>query len=232
MQLQYLPQLPGNFLKLNFNIMGTINKGILGGFSGKVGTVVGGSWKGIDYMRSKGNKRNNNPSEAQLAQQLKFALAIKFVTSMTGLVSLTFNRYAVKKTGVNSCLSYTLKNAVTGTYPVYALSFPDVLVSRGDLPNVLGPTIVMGAGGILTYAWTDNSGVGDAKVTDKAVLAAYCADLNQCVYSTGSAQRDALTDSLNLAAFTGKEVQTYIGFISENGLSVASSTYTGAVMVS
>jgi len=25
--------------------MGTINKGILGGFSGKVGTVIGGTWK-------------------------------------------------------------------------------------------------------------------------------------------------------------------------------------------
>ena len=32
--------------------MGTISKGILGGFSGKVGTVIGGNWKGIDYMRS------------------------------------------------------------------------------------------------------------------------------------------------------------------------------------
>lgn len=32
--------------------MGTIKQGILGGFSGKVGTVVGGTWKGISYMRS------------------------------------------------------------------------------------------------------------------------------------------------------------------------------------
>ncbi len=32
--------------------MGTISKGILGGFSGTVGTVIGGSWKGIEYMRS------------------------------------------------------------------------------------------------------------------------------------------------------------------------------------
>ena len=31
--------------------MGKINQGILGGFSGKVGTVVGGSWKGTAYMR-------------------------------------------------------------------------------------------------------------------------------------------------------------------------------------
>ena len=34
---------------LNQKNMGTISKGILGGFSGTVGTVIGGSWKGIDY---------------------------------------------------------------------------------------------------------------------------------------------------------------------------------------
>src|SRR5690606_508733 len=32
--------------------MGIIKQGILGGFSGKVGNVVGASWKGIDYIRS------------------------------------------------------------------------------------------------------------------------------------------------------------------------------------
>jgi hypothetical protein len=32
--------------------MGIVKKGILGGFSGKVGAVVDGSWKGISYMRS------------------------------------------------------------------------------------------------------------------------------------------------------------------------------------
>jgi len=32
--------------------MGSIRKGILGGFAGKVGTVVGISWKGGSYMRS------------------------------------------------------------------------------------------------------------------------------------------------------------------------------------
>ena len=31
--------------------MGRIKQGILGGFSGKVGTVVGASWKGKAYMR-------------------------------------------------------------------------------------------------------------------------------------------------------------------------------------
>ena len=32
--------------------MGTIKQGILGGFSGKVGTVVGSTWKSVHYMRA------------------------------------------------------------------------------------------------------------------------------------------------------------------------------------
>lgn len=154
--------------------MGTINKGILGGFSGKVGTVIGGTWKGIDYMRSKSNKTNFKPSEAQLAQQLKFGLSIRFVQSMSGLVEFSFRNFAIKQTGINSALSYTLKNAVAGIYPTYNIVYSDVLVSRGDLPNALAPSVVSGAGSILTFIWMDNSGVGVAKATDKAILAAYC----------------------------------------------------------
>ncbi len=32
--------------------MGTFNKGILGGFSGKVGNVIVSNWKGKDVVRS------------------------------------------------------------------------------------------------------------------------------------------------------------------------------------
>ena len=212
--------------------MGTFSKGILGGFSGKVGNVVGGNWKGIDYMRSKSSFKNLNPSEAQLAQQIKFGMCIRFVQSMSGLLELSFNNFAVKKTGVNSALSYTLKNAVTGTYPVFSIDYAAALVSRGDLPNVLAPSIVMGAGSLLVFSWTDNTGVGVAKATDKAMPAAYCPELNQTIFITSGADRNAITETLNLASFSGKTVQTYLGFISEDGKNVASSIYTGAVLVS
>lgn len=213
--------------------MGIISKGILGGFSGKVGTVVGGNWKGIDYMRSKGNgSRNANPTQAQHAQQLKFALSMRLLQTMSALLAISFRHFAVKKTGINSALSYTLKNAIAGTYPNFSISYPDLLVSRGDLPNVLAPTATMGAGGVLTYAWTDNSGVGIAKATDKAILVAYCPELNQTIYTTGSADRSVLTDTLLLAPFTGRQVETYIGFISESNLNVAASIYTGQHTVS
>ena len=40
--------------------MATFNKGILGGFNGKLGTVVGTSWKGISIMRSQGHRKSGN----------------------------------------------------------------------------------------------------------------------------------------------------------------------------
>lgn len=57
-------------------IMGTINQGITGGFSGKVGTVVGGNWNGIDYMRSKESGRSDAKSNAQLNQRAKFLTVV------------------------------------------------------------------------------------------------------------------------------------------------------------
>lgn len=46
--------------------MAIINKGILGPVSGTVGTVIGGSWKGISYIRSQSTSRRTNFSQAQL----------------------------------------------------------------------------------------------------------------------------------------------------------------------
>src|SRR5665811_1743364 len=124
--------------------MGTINKGILGGFSGKVGTVVGGTWKGIDYMRIKSNRRNFVPSQKQLEQEAKFSLMMRFLQPLAALLKITFNDFAVKKTGMNSAFAYNLENAITGTYPNFTIAYANVLVSRGDLPNALGPTVTSG----------------------------------------------------------------------------------------
>ena len=52
---------------------------------------------------------------------------------------ITFNNFAVKQTGMNSAFSYNIENAVAGTYPNYTIAYANVLVGRGDLPNVLGP---------------------------------------------------------------------------------------------
>ena len=51
--------------------MGKISQGILGGVSGKVGNVVGGSWKGIDYLKIMPASVANPQTPAQMDQRSK-----------------------------------------------------------------------------------------------------------------------------------------------------------------
>jgi hypothetical protein len=53
--------------------MGKIKQGILGGFKGKVGTVIGASWNGIAYMKGLPQSVKNPKTEAQQAQRAFFA---------------------------------------------------------------------------------------------------------------------------------------------------------------
>ena len=211
--------------------MGTISKGILGGFSGKVGTVIGGSWKGIDYMRSQSTTKRTTFTQPQLDQQAKFALSVKFLQPMTGLLSVSFRDFAIKMTGFNNALRYTLKNAITGSYPAYTVDYSMALVSRGDLPNALSPTAASTVAGQVAFNWTDNSGVGKAAPTDKAILVVYCPAKQQSIYTTAGANRSVATGILPVGTFSGEQVETYIGFISEDGKNIASSIFTGTVTV-
>ena len=60
--------------------MGKIKQGILGGFRGKVGTVIGASWNGISYMRGLAQSHKNPKTAAQMQQRA-------FFKELHGLVS-------------------------------------------------------------------------------------------------------------------------------------------------
>ena len=145
---------------------------------------------------------------------------------MTAFVMFSFRNFAIQMTGFNNAVSYNLKNALTGTYPDYEVDFAKVLVSRGDLPNGSAPGATASAGNVV-FSWTDNSGTGRARATDKSLLLVYCPTLNMSIYVTEGADRSAGTDTVNVSTFSGETVHTYISFISEDGRDVASSIYTG-----
>jgi len=213
--------------------MGRISKGILGGFAGIVGTVVGGSWRGIDYMRSRAaRKKSYKFSQTQLEQQAKFRIAAKFIRSMNSLLQDSFGDIAVRMTGANNALRYTLENAITGTYPTYTIDYSKVLVSRGTLLNAGNATATAAGSGKVTFTWTDNSGINDATATDIAILVVYCPTMNLAIYTMAGGARSAGTGTLDTSYFTGKQVETYIGFVSDDGSLIAESLYTGQVTVS
>ena len=211
--------------------MGIIKQGILGGFSGKVGTVIGSSWKGIQVMRGRSTGRKGSPTDLQLQQQAKFAVMIKFLQQLSSLLNQTYDKFAVGMSGFNKAFSYNVLNAITGVYPAFTVNYPMVLLGRGDLPNATALAAISAATGKLTFNWTDNSGIGKALATDKVVVAAFCEVLDHWIYDYNGPARNTGTYVLDTSMFSGKAVQTYLGFISANGKFVANTVYTGAVNV-
>ncbi len=211
--------------------MGTILKGILGGFSGTVGTVVGGNWKGIDYMRSKSTKRSGKSSPAQLEQQAKFGMMIKFLRTFRELLKTSFNEFANGVTGPNVALSYNLLNAVQGDYPAVTINYPMVLLSHGNLTKPQAPLAKAGLAGKVDFKWTNNAGNSVTAATDNAVLVIYDPITKKAVYNMDGAKRTAESDLLNVPEFSGSAVETWIAFVSANGRSISDSAYTGSVTV-
>src|ERR1700733_12506483 len=102
--------------------------GILGQFRGSAGPVVGSTWKGINYFKAKQRKSKKPRSKAQLEQQAKFTMLIRFLSSMGKLLVVGFKDSAIKMTGINSAYAYNYQHALVGDYPDYSLNYSKVLV--------------------------------------------------------------------------------------------------------
>ncbi|MCF8229230.1 MAG: DUF6266 family protein [Bacteroidales bacterium] len=212
--------------------MGKIAQGVLGGFSGKVGNIVGGTWKGIDYMRIKPANVSNPKTQGQLDQRSKFSTVLKFLQPLTDFLKVGFKLYAIKMTQFNSAMSYNLNNAITGTYPNFTIDYTKALVSRGSLVGAAGAAAASSSAGVVEFTWTDNSGSGNALGTDKALLVVYNATKGYAVYDSAGASRATQAQNLTVPSdFSGDSVEAFIGFVSGDGKEVANSVYIGSVTV-
>jgi len=99
------------------------------------------------------------------------------------------------------------------------------------MPNAGNPAAAAGAAGIVTFSWLNNTGAGKSKDSDKAILVVHCEELHQSIYTDEGPDRSTGAGSLNVAAFSGKQVQTWLGFIAEDGREVATSVFTGVINV-
>lgn len=211
--------------------MGLYRKGVLGPFSGKVGTVVGAVKDGKAIMRSLPLPSSAAPSQAQLEQRAKFGLVTHRMSAFTGFLRFGFRGYCSEDEAYYEAVSYGLDHAVTGTYPGYRLDFAQLLVARGKLPNALNPGASAAGSGDIKFTWTNNTGAGTAQATDKAMLVVYCPFNNQTVIVTAGAARSAQDQTLNVSQFEGQAVETWISFADVTGRHTATSIYTGNLTV-
>ncbi len=212
--------------------METIEKGFLGGFKGILGTAVGSKWKGKSVIKSRPPKKRTTPAtELQLQQQARFALIIAFLKPIRTLLNLTYKKPAAgDMSGHNMAFSVN-KDAVTGVFPDFVIDYPKVLLSQGGLFNADAPAAASAAAGKLTFTWTDNSDGENELISDMAWAGAYNPETKRWVLKQKVATRNAGTFTLDVPTFSGKPVQTYIGFMSADRKKISDSQYTGVVNI-
>lgn len=207
--------------------MATYKKGILGVFTGKVGTVVGSSWKGISYMKSLPKSSGKAPTPLQLDQRLKFALVGNFLKPIKSLTNIGYGSVTGNVTPANAVASYHLNNAVIGNSPNFQIDYPMVMFSRGELPGPAVPAMIAAPSGALNFSWVDNATANLAQPNDKAIVLVFNVTTKEFVHDATAERSGGSLEMILPAHFVGNTVHAWMAFFDVNDKQVSTSVYLG-----
>lgn len=211
--------------------MARMNQGILGSFTGKVGPVIGSSWKGKPYMKSLSGKRKGKSTPKQTEQQMKLAILSAFLNQLQALLELTLSANRKKMTAVNYAFQINHRQAIIGQYPDYGIDYPKLVLSEGPLMGTETYPATSTDAGIIQFSWLDNTDSGNARETDQIILIAFCPAQFEYYFSTCAASRKDESALLRVPLFAGERVHTWMVFVSADGRFYSEGMYMGEVGV-
>ncbi|HEY1062182.1 MAG TPA: DUF6266 family protein [Daejeonella sp.] len=210
--------------------MGTIRKGALGGFSGKAGSIIGSSWRDINYIKGLPKLSNKPKSTKQLEQQAKFATAIRFLLPVKSLMNLTYGQVKTgRATGFNMALKQVLDEAITGTYPDYEIDFPKAMLAKGQLGTATDVALLVEDLN-LTVSWSPRFDKLNRFITDEMTVLVFDPVSRDFVIGPEEVLRTAGTTVVEIPPeWAGSTVHVYMFYIGLNGKDVSNSIYAGTV---
>ena len=209
--------------------MGKIKTGILGGFQGKVGTVIGSTWRGESIMRALPKTAAKAPTESQRIQRLKFKAVSEFLNPLRSTLSTYFGNDTGVKSKYNMATSYHITNAVEITEQGTQILYPRVLVAKGTLFGFQNLTTTP-LETVITLNWEDNTVFGNAKAEDTVNVVCYIEEVNTFYVFESIANRDGLTASVTLPQnFLGYNVEVYAFLYDTVSKTSSNSVYLGSI---
>ena len=209
--------------------MGKIKTGILGGFQGKVGTVIGSTWRGESIMRALPKTAAKAPTESQRIQRLKFKAVSEFLNPLRTTLSTYFGNDTGVKSKYNMATSYHITNAVEITEQGTEILYPRVLVAKGTLFGFQNLTTTPSET-VITLNWVDNTVFGNAKAEDTVNVVCYIEEVNTFYVFESIANRDGLTASVTLPQnFLGYNVEVYAFLYDTVSKTSSNSVYLGSI---
>jgi len=207
--------------------MAKLTSGIFGPISGKVGGLVGASWKNISYIRAKPQKTTKPPTEAQIANRGKFRFLQELLVPFYPYLTIGFKNMARGKTEINVAFSENSTQSIMGTYPNLSVDYARFRLSKGTLPPLISVQATLAGADLMKVTWLPNSmGTFD----DQVMLVMYSPELKIADGFVGGVKRrdKECTFRFN-PKLIGKPLEVYMSVIALNGARVSNSEYLGRI---
>lgn len=190
--------------------MGKINLGILDGFSGKVGTVVGYKRNGKKIMRAYVDKMKNPRTESQMNVRLRFKVLTELAKGFRTAIKIGLELTA-KSLNHSVSNDFFQKNwgAVRAEGGVAEVDYGNLKLSDGELPEVGFGSANFEEPLRVSVGFTPNSDAPDADADDMVYLFVFQPDSMKGVLSA-PVQRS--TGSIEMAlpsTWSGMTVHVY-----------------------
>ncbi|ACU04220.1 DUF6266 family protein [Pedobacter heparinus] len=213
--------------------MGRYKNGITGPVRGKIGNVVGSTWRGIAVLKSLAEPSTKAPSEKQLNQRFVFAMVNAWLKPLRDLIWIGFQIFTGTKTPMNGAVSLLLKEAVTGnSRENYAIDFAKVILSRGELLISLIKQVLVLIDSVLQIKWENPSASVFCQANDKATVVVYNNAKQKFVIFKDVAKRaDEQVDLQLPADFAGDAIHAWMHYVSMEGDAVSTSVYIGEYVI-
>lgn len=211
--------------------MGKISNGILGGFSGKVGTVVGYQSGEKSFIRARPVRRAKF-TDNEIANMAKFKLVHTCLDPLLSFLKVGFHNYGTKTGGYRSAVSHTRKVALLSDDAGFYIDPALLKVTGGDLPQAVNPVATFEDPMHVKFTW-DTDDVTYEYAADQVMLLVFNRKDNKVVTRVlNGVFRKTGTETVELPInFKGKVVDLYIGFVAADRSRQSDSQYLGTLNI-
>jgi hypothetical protein len=212
--------------------MGKMPHGMHGVFQGKVGKLVGSSWKGIPYVKAKPAERSAARGVEEKKNQTRFSELHYWLKPIIHFLRVGFKGYSPTIEGFIAAKSYALRNAYVVENGSKVLDPTLVKVSYGDLPLPEKIEFEKTDDNTVRFTWNaDSSYQREAAGRDQVMLLAYAPSGSRIAGETSMELtgqfRETGSDTLKLKK--GITYHLYIAFVAHDRSRQSDSRYLGTV---
>lgn len=193
--------------------MGRLDKGLLGGYTGKLGTTVGSTWKGINVVRTYQPNVSNPRSDKQVEHRSLFSQVTEIGSLLLAdVIKPLWDRNAKQMSGYNAFIQANMLASAT----TKKLSPERFVLSKGRIGST--NITVQITESLLHVQWGYDTLPVFGKVSDMAFVIVFDGSMNILEYSAGAVKRGSGAVAFEHdGSLHGNAESVVVAFLSEDG---------------